>query len=63
MAKKLSLAPKYIDQLIYGKIWGVDNNGNVNLLKLGVVDVKAGVSVEMGRGVKSVKKFTLVFPN
>jgi|EP00942_MAST-04A_sp_MAST-4A-sp1_P000151 hypothetical protein len=39
MSEKLSLAPKYIDQLIYGKTGIVDNDGNVNLLKLGVIDV------------------------
>jgi hypothetical protein len=38
MSQKLSLAPKYIDQLIYGKTGIVDNEGNVNLVKLGVVD-------------------------
>ena len=50
VAKKLSLAPKYIDQLIYGKSGVVDNNGNVNLLKLGVVDVKQASPLKWGGG-------------
>ena len=50
MAKKLSIAPKYIDQLIYGKSGVVDNDGNVNLLKLGVVDVKRASPLKWGGG-------------
>ena len=61
MAKNLSIALKYIDQLIYGKSGVVDNDGNVNLLKLGVVDVEAGVTVKMGRRGKSAEKLTWYF--
>ena len=37
IGKELNMAPKYLDQLVYGKVGACDENGHVNLVALGIM--------------------------
>jgi hypothetical protein len=55
LGKQLNMAPKYLDQLVYGKAGVCDENGNVDLVALGILKTSVASPVRK-RGGPSVEQ-------